>query len=63
VPSETINIKTNKTVISHVVLYGCEKWSFILREEDRLNVFDNRVLRKIVGPRTNITAVRRWYWK
>jgi hypothetical protein len=30
-----------------VVLYGCETWSFILREEDRLRVFDNRVLRKI----------------
>ena len=30
-----------------VVLYGCETWCFILREEDRLRVFDNRVLRKI----------------
>jgi len=34
-----------------VGLYGCETWSFILREERRLRVFKNRVLRKIFGPR------------
>jgi hypothetical protein len=33
-----------------VVLYGCETWSFILREERRLRVFENRVLRMIFGP-------------
>jgi hypothetical protein len=32
-----------------VVLYGCETWSFILREEHRLRVFENRVLREIFG--------------
>ena len=33
-----------------VVLYGCRTWSLILREERRLRVFDNRVLRGILGP-------------
>jgi len=33
-----------------VVLYGCETWSVILREEHRLRVLENRVLRKIFGP-------------
>jgi hypothetical protein len=32
-----------------VVLYGCETWSLILREEHRLKVFENRVLRRIFG--------------
>jgi hypothetical protein len=32
-----------------VVLYGCETWSLILREEHRLTVFENRVLRRIFG--------------
>jgi hypothetical protein len=34
-----------------VVLYGCETWSIILREECRLRVFENRVLRRIFGPK------------
>ena len=34
-----------------VVLYGCETWSLTLREEHRLRVFENRVLRRIFGPR------------
>jgi hypothetical protein len=34
-----------------VVLYGCEIWSLILREEHKLRVFENRVLRRIFGPR------------
>jgi hypothetical protein len=33
-----------------VVLYGCETWSLTLREECRLGVFENRVLRRIFGP-------------
>jgi len=33
------------------VLYGCETWSFTLREERRLRVFENRVLRRIFGPK------------
>jgi len=38
-------------MILPVVLYGCETWSLTLREERRLRVFENRVLRKIFGPR------------
>jgi hypothetical protein len=34
-----------------VVLYGCETWSLILREDRRLRVFENRVLRRIFGPK------------
>jgi len=36
-----------------VVLYGCETWSLSLREERRLRVFENRVLRRIFGPKRN----------
>jgi hypothetical protein len=36
-----------------VVLYGCETWSLTLREEHRLRVLENRVLRKIFGPKKN----------
>jgi hypothetical protein len=39
-----------KTVILPVVLYGCETWCPALREEHRLRVFENRVLRRIFGP-------------
>jgi hypothetical protein len=39
----------DKTIILPVVLYGCETWSLTLREEHRLKVFENRVLRKIFG--------------
>jgi hypothetical protein len=39
-----------KTIILPVVLYGCETWSLTLREEHRLRVFENRVLRRIFGP-------------
>jgi hypothetical protein len=39
------------TVIVRVVLYGCETWSLTLREEQRLRVFENRVLRRIFGPK------------
>jgi hypothetical protein len=40
-----------KTIILPVVLYGCETWSLTLREEHRLGVFENRVLRRIFGPK------------
>jgi hypothetical protein len=40
-----------RTIILPVVLYGCETWSLTLREERRLRVFENRVLRRIFGPR------------
>jgi hypothetical protein len=34
-----------------VVLYGCETWSLTVREEHKLRVFENRVLRRIFGPK------------
>jgi hypothetical protein len=40
-----------KTTILPVVLYGCETWSLTLREEHRLRVSENRVLRRIFGPK------------
>jgi hypothetical protein len=46
-----VKIKINKTIILPVVLYGCETWSLTLREERRLRVFENRVLRRIFGPK------------
>jgi len=39
------------TIILPVVLYGCETWSLTLREERKLSVFENKVLRRIFGPR------------
>jgi hypothetical protein len=48
---ENIKIITYKTVILPVVLYGCETWSLTLREEHRLRLFENRVLRRIFGPK------------
>ena len=39
------------TIILPVVLYGCETWSLTLSEERRLRVFENRVLRRVFGPR------------
>jgi hypothetical protein len=46
-----VKIKIYKTIIIPVVLYGCETWSLTLREEHRLRVFENRVLRRIFGPK------------
>jgi hypothetical protein len=45
------NIKIQRTIILPVVLYGCETWSLSLTEEHRLRLFENRVLRKIFGPK------------
>jgi hypothetical protein len=47
------NLKTEKyrTIILPVVLYGCETRSLTMREEHRLMVFENRVLRRIFGPK------------
>jgi hypothetical protein len=42
-----------KSTVLPVVLYGCETWSLILREEHKLRVFENRLLRRIFGPKRN----------
>jgi hypothetical protein len=44
-------IKIYRIIILPVVLYGCESWSLTLREDCRLRVFDNRVQRRIFGPK------------
>jgi hypothetical protein len=49
--SKNPKIKIYKTIILPVVLYECETWSLTLREEHRLRVFENRVLRRIFGPK------------
>jgi hypothetical protein len=49
--SKNIKIKIYKTIILLVVLYGCEAWSLTIREEHKSRVFENRVLRRIFGPR------------
>ena len=49
--SKNLKIKIYGTIILPVVLYGCETWSLTLREERRLRVLENRVLRRIFGPR------------
>jgi hypothetical protein len=48
---KNLKIKIYRTVILPVVLYGYETWSLTLREERRLRVFENRVLRRIFGPK------------
>jgi len=49
--SRNLKIKIYRTIILPVVLYECGTWSLILREERRLKVFENRVLRRIFGPK------------
>ena len=48
--SKNLNIKIYRTIILPVVLYECDTWSLTLREEHRLRVFENRVLRRIFEP-------------
>jgi hypothetical protein len=49
--SKNLKIKIYRTIILPVVLYGRETWSLTLREERRLRVFENRVLRKVFEPK------------
>jgi hypothetical protein len=49
--SRNIKIKIYKTIILPLVLHGCKTWFLTLREECRLRVFENRVLRTIFGPK------------
>jgi hypothetical protein len=50
---QKFKITTYRIAILFVVLYGCETWSLTLREERRLKVFENRVLRRVFGPKRN----------
>ncbi|KAJ4450659.1 hypothetical protein ANN_02088 [Periplaneta americana] len=47
--SKNLKVRIYKTVILPVVLYGCETWTLTLREEQRLRLFENKVVRKIFG--------------
>jgi hypothetical protein len=49
--SKNAKIRIYKTIIFPVVLYGCQTWSLTLREDHRLRVFENRVMRRISGPK------------
>jgi len=49
--SKNIKIKIYTTIILPVVLYGCETWLLTLRDERRLRMFENRVLRRVFGPK------------
>ena len=58
--SKNLKIKIYRARILPVVLFGCETWSLTMREERRVKVFENRVLRGIFGPkRDEITGERR----
>ena len=46
-----LKINIYRIIILPVVLYGCETWSLTLREERRLRVYENRVLRRVFGPK------------
>ena len=57
--SKNVQIKIYITIILPVVMYGCDTWSLTLREERRLRVFENKVLR-IFGPKRDEVA---WEWR
>jgi hypothetical protein len=59
--SRNVKVKIYKTIILPVVLYERETWSLTLREEHRPRVFENRVLRRIFGPKRN--GVTSDWWK
>jgi hypothetical protein len=48
---KNVKVRVYKTIILPVVLYGCETWSLSVREEHKLRVFENRLLRRIFGPK------------
>jgi hypothetical protein len=51
--SKNVKVRLYKTIIFTVVLYGCETWSLAVREEHKLRVFENRMLRRIFGTKRN----------
>ena len=57
--SKNLKIKVYRTIIAPVVLYGCETWFLTLREKRGSMVFENRVLRKIFGPKRD-EVTREW---
>jgi hypothetical protein len=57
--SRNVKVAIYRTIILPAVLYGCETWSVTLREQHRLRVFENRVLRRIFGPKRD-EVTRDW---
>jgi len=57
--SKNLKIKIGRNIILPVVVYGCETWSLTLREERKLRVFENMVLRRIFGPKRD-EVTREW---
>ena len=57
--SKNLKIKIYRNIILPVVFYGCETWSLTLREERRLRVFENRVMRRIFGCKRD-EVIREW---
>ena len=57
--SKNLKGKIYSSIILPVVLYGCDTWSFILREERRLRVLEKRVLGRIFGPKRD-EVTREW---
>jgi hypothetical protein len=57
--SRNLRLKIYRTIILPVVLYGCETWSLILKEELRMRVLENKVLRRIFGPKRD-EVTREW---
>jgi hypothetical protein len=49
--SKNLKVKIYRTIILPVILYGCETWSLTLKEERRLRVFENKMLRRVFGPK------------
>jgi hypothetical protein len=56
---KNLKIIIYKTIILPVILNGCETWSLTLREEHRLRMFENKVLRSIFGPKRH-EVTGRW---
>jgi hypothetical protein len=56
IPSKNLKIKIHKTIILPVVLYGSETWFLTLRKEQRLTVFENRILKRIFGAKREKVA-------
>jgi hypothetical protein len=57
--SKNVKFKIYKTIVLPVVWYGCETSSLTLREEHRLRVFENRVLKRVFGS-TRVEVAEDW---
>ena len=55
--TQNLKIKIYRTIILPIILYACETWSLTLKEEPRLMVFENRVLRRIFGAKRDEETV------